>query len=52
MDIKRLFNIFVTVFIDLEGFGLILPFYPDQSGATPFLVGLSAWRDKPVSPAP
>lgn len=43
MDNKRLFNIFVIVFIDLLGFGLILPllpFYADQYGATPFLVGL------------
>ena len=43
MDNKRLFNIFVIVFIDLLGFGLILPllpFYADEFGATPFLVGL------------
>lgn len=43
MDNKRLFNIFIIVFIDLLGFGLILPllpFYADQYGATPFVVGL------------
>lgn len=43
MNNKRLFNIFVIVFIDLLGFGLILPllpFYADQYGATPIVVGL------------
>lgn len=43
MDKKRLFNIFVIVFIDLLGFGLILPllpFYADEFGASPTLVGL------------
>jgi len=43
MENKRLFNIFIIVFIDLLGFGLILPllpFYADEFGATPFLVGL------------
>jgi DHA1 family tetracycline resistance protein-like MFS transporter len=43
MDNKRLVNIFIIVFIDLLGFGLILPllpFYADQYGATPFIVGL------------
>jgi len=43
MKNKRLFNIFIIVFIDLLGFGLILPllpFYADEFGATPFLVGL------------
>ena len=43
MNNKRLFNIFIIVFIDLLGFGLILPllpFYADEFGATPFLVGL------------
>ncbi len=43
MKNKRLFNIFVIVFIDLLGFGLILPllpFYADQYGATPLVVGL------------
>jgi len=43
MNNKRLFNIFIIVFIDLLGFGLILPllpFYADEFGATPLLVGL------------
>jgi DHA1 family tetracycline resistance protein-like MFS transporter len=43
MDNKRLLNIFVIVFIDLLGFGLILPllpFYAEVYGATPLLVGL------------
>jgi len=43
MERKRLFNIFIIVFIDLVGFGLILPllpFYADEYGATPFVVGL------------
>ena len=43
MKDKRLFNIFIIVFIDLMGFGLILPllpFYADQFGATPLVVGL------------
>ncbi len=43
MDKKRLFNIFLIVFIDLLGFGLILPllpFYADEYGATPLVVGL------------
>ena len=43
MERKRLLNIFIIVFIDLVGFGLILPllpFYAEQYGATPFLVGL------------
>ncbi|MBN1667916.1 MAG: MFS transporter [Anaerolineales bacterium] len=43
MDRKRLFNIFIIVFIDLLGFGLILPllpFYADEFGASPTLVGL------------
>ncbi len=42
MENKRLFNIFIIVFIDLLGFGLILPllpFYADQYGATPLVVG-------------
>ena len=42
MENKRLFNIFIIVFIDLMGFGLILPllpFYADQYGATPLVVG-------------
>jgi DHA1 family tetracycline resistance protein-like MFS transporter len=45
MDNKRLFNIFIIVFIDLLGFGLILPllpFYAEQYGATPLIVGLLA----------
>jgi len=39
----RLFNIFFIVFVDLLGFGLILPllpFYAEEFGATPTLVGL------------
>ncbi len=43
MDNKKLLNIFIIVFIDLLGFGLILPllpFYADQYGATPLIVGL------------
>lgn len=45
MDRKRLATVFVIVFIDLLGFGLILPllpFYADAYGATPFVVGLLA----------
>jgi DHA1 family tetracycline resistance protein-like MFS transporter len=43
MERKRLLNIFIIVFIDLVGFGLILPllpFYAENYGATPFVVGL------------
>jgi DHA1 family tetracycline resistance protein-like MFS transporter len=43
MNNKRLLSIFLVVFIDLLGFGLILPllpFYADEYGATPFVVGL------------
>jgi len=43
MDRKRLATVFVIVFIDLLGFGLILPllpFYADAYGATPFVIGL------------
>lgn len=43
MNNKRLLNIFIIVFVDLLGFGLILPllpFYADEFGATPFLVGM------------
>ena len=43
MSRSRLANIFVIVFIDMLGFGLILPllpFYAEQYGATPFIVGL------------
>jgi DHA1 family tetracycline resistance protein-like MFS transporter len=45
MDKKRLITVFVIVFVDLLGFGLILPllpFYADAYGATPFIVGLLA----------
>lgn len=45
MDRKRLFTVFVVVFVDLLGFGLILPllpFYADNYGASPFVVGLLA----------
>lgn len=45
MQNKRLATIFVIVFIDLLGFGLILPllpYYADRFGATPFVVGLLA----------
>lgn len=41
----RLINIFLVVFIDLLGFGLILPllpFYAGQYGASDFVVGLLA----------
>jgi DHA1 family tetracycline resistance protein-like MFS transporter len=40
---SRLANIFLIVFIDMLGFGLILPllpFYAEKYGATPFVVGL------------
>ena len=40
---SRLLNIFLVVFIDLLGFGLILPLLPyfaGQYGASPFLIGL------------
>jgi len=43
MSRSRLANIFVIVFIDMLGFGLILPllpFYAEKYGATTFLVGL------------
>jgi MFS transporter, DHA1 family, tetracycline resistance protein len=43
MTRSRLANIFVIVFIDMLGFGLILPllpFYAEKYGATPFIVGL------------
>ncbi len=42
MERRRLFNIFLIVFIDLLGFGLILPllpFYADQFGASPTVIG-------------
>lgn len=43
MKRSPLFSIFLVVFIDLLGFGLILPllpFYAETYGATPLLVGL------------
>ena len=43
MDKRRLITVFVIVFVDLLGFGLILPllpYYADRYGATPFVVGL------------
>lgn len=43
MKNSRLLTIFVIVFIDLLGFGLILPllpYYAEEYGATPTLVGL------------
>ena len=43
MDKRRLANIFLVVFIDLLGFGLILPllpFYAEKYGATATLFGL------------
>ncbi len=45
MKNKRLLNIFLVVFIDLLGFGLILPllpFYAGEYGASDFVVGLLA----------
>jgi DHA1 family tetracycline resistance protein-like MFS transporter len=45
MDKRRLLTVFVIVFVDLLGFGLILPllpFYADAYGASPFVVGLLA----------
>ena len=43
MQRSRLLNIFLVVFIDLLGFGLILPLLPyfaAQYGASEFLIGL------------
>ena len=43
MKNKQLFTIFIIVFIDLLGFGLILPllpYYAETFGATPTVVGL------------
>ena len=43
MNRSRLANIFFIVFVDLLGFGLILPllpYYAEEFGATPTLVGL------------
>jgi DHA1 family tetracycline resistance protein-like MFS transporter len=45
LDRKRLLTVFVIVFVDLLGFGLILPllpYYADNYGASPFVVGLLA----------
>lgn len=45
MQNRRLITVFIIVFIDLLGFGLILPllpYYADNYGATPFVVGLLA----------
>ena len=45
MDKRRLVTVFIIVFVDLLGFGLILPllpFYADAYGASPFIVGLLA----------
>jgi DHA1 family tetracycline resistance protein-like MFS transporter len=45
MQNRRLATIFIIVFVDLLGFGLILPllpYYADRFGATPFVVGLLA----------
>jgi DHA1 family tetracycline resistance protein-like MFS transporter len=45
LDKRRLATVFVIVFVDLLGFGLILPllpFYADTYGASPFVVGLLA----------
>lgn len=42
MKDKRIFLIFITVFIDLVGFGIIIPMNPylaQEFGATPFQVG-------------
>jgi MFS transporter, DHA1 family, tetracycline resistance protein len=43
MKNSRLLTIFIIVFVDLLGFSLILPllpYYAEQYGATPFVVGL------------
>jgi DHA1 family tetracycline resistance protein-like MFS transporter len=45
VDKRRLITVFIIVFVDLLGFGLILPllpFYADAYSATPFVVGLLA----------
>ena len=45
MQRRRLLTVFVVVFVDLLGFGLILPllpFYADGDGASPAVVGLLA----------
>jgi DHA1 family tetracycline resistance protein-like MFS transporter len=43
MKTARLINIFIVVFVDLLGFGLILPllpYYAETFGATPAIIGL------------
>ncbi|MCJ7703702.1 MAG: MFS transporter, partial [Anaerolineales bacterium] len=43
MKNSRLLPVFLVVFVDLLGFGLILPllpYYADSYGATPFVIGL------------
>lgn len=43
MKTGRLINIFLVVFVDMVGFGLILPllpYYAETFGATPLLIGL------------
>lgn len=43
MKTGRLINIFIVVFVDLLGFGLILPllpYYAETFGATPLVIGL------------
>ncbi len=43
MKNSKLLAVFLVVFVDLLGFGLILPllpYYADEYGATPFIVGL------------
>jgi DHA1 family tetracycline resistance protein-like MFS transporter len=43
MKTGRLINIFIVVFVDMLGFGLILPllpYYAETFGATPLLIGL------------
>jgi DHA1 family tetracycline resistance protein-like MFS transporter len=43
MKTSRLINIFLVVFVDMLGFGLILPllpYYAETFGATPILIGL------------
>lgn len=45
MDKKRLLTVFIIVFVDLLGFGLILPllpYYADNYGASPLVVGFLA----------
>jgi DHA1 family tetracycline resistance protein-like MFS transporter len=42
MKTARLINIFIVVFVDLLGFSLILPllpYYAENFGATPSIVG-------------